>query len=397
MIMVPEPDKEARATDMPVKKGGLNDLEVVHYAYKYFQIFKGLVVDNIFSFRERNESREFFKERKAEDALRVIEVELNFIYEVLYTKVQVVHSIWGYVFRVIAFGSILASLGVFHFVTEKNGLNQFDVGVTYTLLLGAIILDVIAFFMLIFSDWTFASIKDPDSDKGIIAMIFKSFLHFKRPWWRIPVCENGCHEHNVLATPILFRRWSGSLASYNLISYCLKSHPSRIHKFIRWPRVISQKLGIGWCYKIVVGVIKAALIAVKRFLSCLINILFFIKGKLIAFIDFVVQKIMLNIPGLRYIIEKISVAFVYVRTYIMGSMGINDLLDQILYVYREPFTKELWEFIFEELKNKADYADDPEAAKRISAARGEWVLTDSDTKIDRSSLLQYFVGGLHFW
>ncbi|OMO87851.1 hypothetical protein CCACVL1_08726 [Corchorus capsularis] len=391
MIMVPEPDKEARATDMPVKKGQLNDLEVVHYAYKYFQIFKGLVVDNIFSFRERNESREFFKERYAEDALRVIEVELNFIYEVLYTKVQVVHSIWGYVFRVIGFGSILASLGVFHFVTEKNGLNQFDVGVTYTLLLGAIILDVIAFFMLIFSDWTFASIKDPDSDKGIIAKIFKSFLWVKGPWWRIPRSENGgeqCVLHNVLATPILFRRWSGSLASYNLISYCLKSHPSRIHKFIRWPRVIAENLGIDWCYKIVVGVIDAALNAVKRFLSCLINILFSIKSKLIAGIDFVVGKLML-IPGLRLILRNISVAFVYVRTYIMGSMGINDLLDEILYVYREPFTKELWEFIFEELKNKADYADDPEAAKRISTARGEWVLTDSDTKIDRSSLLQY--------
>ena len=50
-------------------------------------------------------------------------------------------------------------------------------------------------------------------------------------------------------------------------------------------------------------------------------------------------------------------------------MGPRDFLDGIIYVSREPLTKELWEFIFEELKTKADYADDPETAKRISAAR----------------------------
>ncbi|OMO52584.1 hypothetical protein COLO4_37092 [Corchorus olitorius] len=269
MIMISEPDKEARATDMPVKKGLLNDLEVVHYASKYFQIFKGLVVDNIFSFHERNESREFFRERKAEDALRVIEVELNFIYEVLYTKVQVVHSGWGYAFRGIAFGSILASLGVFYFQVDKNSLNPFDVGITYTLLLGAVVLDVIALFMLIFSDWSYATVKDPDSSQTIAAKISKRFLKYKSPWWRPHKCEirdpNNPNqvvqtvEHNVLATPILFRRWSGSLSSYNLISYCLKIKPSTMHKFWRWPRVIAEEVHIYGCFQFVAGLLKIAL------------------------------------------------------------------------------------------------------------------------------------------
>lgn len=73
----------------------------------------------------------------------------------------------------------------------------------------------------------------------------------------------------------------------------------------------------------------------------------------------------------------------------MGSMGLKDFIDEILYVSREPFTKELWEFIFDELKTKANHADDPETAKRISAARGEWIIVDSDTKVDRSSLMPY--------
>ncbi|OMO59584.1 hypothetical protein CCACVL1_24742 [Corchorus capsularis] len=402
MIMISEPDKEARATDMPVKKGQLNDLEVVHYASKYFQIFKGLIVDNIFSFHERNESREFFRERKAEDALRVIEVELNFIYEVLYTKVQVVHSGWGYAFRGIAFGSILASLGVFYFKIDKNSLNPFDVGITYTLLLGAVVLDVIALFMLIFSDWSYATVKDPDSSQTIAAKISKRFLKYKSPWWQIHKCEirdpNNPNqvvktvEHHVLATPILFRRWSGSLSSYNLISYCLKIKPSTMHEFWRWPSVIAEKVHINGCFQFVSGLLKKALKAVSFLLSGVIYIFSFIKNKLIGVpIKFIVKMLKL-IPGLNYIIERITVAWIYVRTYISGilsSGAISDFADEIIYVSREPFTKELWDFIFKELQTKAEFADDPEAAERISEARGEWVLTDGDSKIDRSSLLQY--------
>ena len=89
-----EPDKESKLA-ANVKEGKLSEVEVVTYAYHYFQIFKGLVVELIFSFRERNDSRNFFQKRDAEDALKIIELELNFIYEAFYTKVVVVHSILG--------------------------------------------------------------------------------------------------------------------------------------------------------------------------------------------------------------------------------------------------------------------------------------------------------------
>ncbi|MBA0834988.1 hypothetical protein Goarm_007301 [Gossypium armourianum] len=401
IIMIPEPDKEARATDMPVKEGNLNNLEVVHYAYKYFLIFKGLVVDLIFSFRERNESREFFKKRKPIDALRVIEVELNFIYEVLYTKVQVVHSAWGYIFRCVAFASIVAALSIFHFRTRKHDLNQFDVGITYTLLLGAVVLDLIALLMLIFSDWTFATIKDPDSNPGILAWLFSSFLRFRMPWWRSCDCTTPLKpeekpieriNHKVLSTPILFRRWSGSLSSFNLISYCLQSHTRRIHKFTRWPLVIAKDistfLSIGACFDFAVDLIKNFTNAITGLRSCVIIVLDFINNKVSKAITYVVDKLN-HITGLHHVIKKTSILCGHVRTFIMGSMGLKDFIDEILYVSREPFTKELWEFIFDELKTKADHADDPETAKRISAARGEWIIVDSDTKVDRSSLMPY--------
>ena len=78
--MIREPGKKSKLA-ANVKEGKLKEVEVVTFAYHYFQIFKGLIVELIFSFRERNERRNFFQKRDAEDALKIIELEFNFIYE----------------------------------------------------------------------------------------------------------------------------------------------------------------------------------------------------------------------------------------------------------------------------------------------------------------------------
>ncbi|PQQ21593.1 uncharacterized protein Pyn_15036 [Prunus yedoensis var. nudiflora] len=72
---------------------------------------------------------------------------------------------------------------------------------------------------------------------------------------------------------------------------------------------------------------------------------------------------------------------------IIYLMGLKDLRDKMKYRSSTPLTKELWEFIFQELKSKSLLADDPETAKRISLARGDWVLQDSDWNISEDSTL----------
>jgi hypothetical protein len=133
-------------------------LAAVRHAYHFFEIFKGLIVDLIFSFRERDESRLFFQKRTPEDAFKVLAVELNFMYEVLYTKVVVVHSMFGYFVRFISWCAVVAALVTFYSL-DKHIFRKIDIGITYTLLFGAIALDTIALFMLTFSDWTAASIQ----------------------------------------------------------------------------------------------------------------------------------------------------------------------------------------------------------------------------------------------
>ncbi|XWS49317.1 hypothetical protein CRYUN_Cryun13aG0153300 [Craigia yunnanensis] len=391
MNMTPEPDKEVKASDVPPKEGDLNHLEVVHYAYKYFQTFKGLVVDLIFSFRERDESRDFFIRRTPEDALRVIEVELNFLYGTLYTKVEVVHSIPGYIFRFLAFGSVLATLGIFYFQEKRDEFHGIEIGITYTLLLGAIALDVIAFLMLIFSDRTFASIKDPDRPRcWPVAAVFSSFLALKKPWWHPCKCEienpgspKILVKHHLLATPLAFRRWSGSVSAHNLIRYCLESSPTTIHKFPSLCEVMFKKI--------------VRLLGINEVTKKFGNYMTTIKGNISLSEESEVGKFFNSILG--YIKKKVSdPVFRFITmfnrkvsypVFRLITMPIEDFVDEILYVSREPFTKDLWEFIFEELRNKSEFADTPETAKRISSARGDWVLTDTDSEHDRSTLLKY--------
>ncbi|KAK1583301.1 hypothetical protein Q3G72_022602 [Acer saccharum] len=333
----------------------LGDLQVVHYAYHFFDIFKGLIVDLIFSFQERNESRDFFINLTPEDALRVIEVELNFIYDALYTKVQVVHCRFGYATRFISFASVVAALSIFHFKVNQSGFDKFDVGITYALFLGAIALDIIAFFMLVFSDWTFAALSDSENGfklkiKSGIAATIRWFLILKKPKWY--KCQQEKHNCEVLATPFLFRRWSGHVSGHNLIRYCLKGRPTHFHQ-------------VKSCVieKFIPGIIGGGDIhfgRVGQFLS-------FIYGKVIHLLGSIIQLV-------------------------IDFLGLTDFVDEIRYLSHEPLTKPLWEFIFKELKEKSGSEDKPENAKKIHSARGDWILENEDYKDCRQKLLRYVTG-----
>ncbi|XP_059436866.1 uncharacterized protein LOC132169945 [Corylus avellana] len=208
----------------------LDELKAVKHAYYFFEIFNGLIVDVIFSFKEREESRLFFHKRTPKEAFNVLAVELNFIYELLYTKVVVIRSIFGYFARFISSCAVVAALSTFY-TKEKHGFGKIDVGITYTLLFGAIALDTIALLMLAFSDWTAASILKSsrqniciEAIKGWFLILLRYYLKLKRINWGNGTSEGSpsCFRR---ARQILFRRWSESIYQYSLIDYCLKERP----------------------------------------------------------------------------------------------------------------------------------------------------------------------------
>ncbi|KAH6784851.1 hypothetical protein C2S52_009810 [Perilla frutescens var. hirtella] len=187
----------------------LDSLGIVLKGYHFFDVFKRLVVDHRFSFQERDDSRFFFFNRTAADAFRVMEVELNFLYDVLFTKMGLVHCKIGYLCRLLATALLAACFQQFASHPHHN-INHFDEIVTYILLVGAVGLDVVGVFKLVFSDWVIVSAKEKVA-KVLIRLPF------------------GRRE----------QRWSDSMAQHSFISFCLKEEQR-----FRWLNKIADFFGM---------------------------------------------------------------------------------------------------------------------------------------------------------
>lgn len=68
---------------------------------------------------------------------RLMEMELSLLYDILYTKAAVIHTLPGYCIRAFSMLSTVASLLLFH-LSGKGLYNAVDVAITYTLMVGAL-------------------------------------------------------------------------------------------------------------------------------------------------------------------------------------------------------------------------------------------------------------------
>ncbi|KAI8562248.1 hypothetical protein RHMOL_Rhmol03G0020100 [Rhododendron molle] len=228
--MIPEPSSRSNNTGNDEAKEDLSCLKVVQTAHKYYTTFKGLIADLIFSISQRNESRDYFLNRTARDAFHIIEVELNFFYDIHYTKARVVQGRFlGYPLRIISFSLTCAALVLFHSI-EKKKFYEFDIAVSYTLLIGAIALDLIAFLMILHSDWTAVALTKSEHPNWFIKILPKWFIKILQcllnvnrvRWPKNPGPKPKWYSYRKIMH-IVRLRWSESLSQYNLINYCL--HP----------------------------------------------------------------------------------------------------------------------------------------------------------------------------
>ncbi|XP_028786369.1 uncharacterized protein LOC114742262 [Neltuma alba] len=294
-------------------------LGLVQKAFSFFLKFQGLVVDMIYSIKDRHHSRRYFESKSAEEALILIEVQLNFMYEAFYTKASVIRQYWFWFWgKFVSLMSITATLVLF-IKADRHGFDKLDVRVTFALLFGALFLDVMALFKRFFTDYT-ATLSDESLIDSYAASPYQQFRirifkylngiflswFLKRgnlTWTRIQKGPyQGCHR---LSTKFLMRRWSGSITGYNLLSYSVNESVKRD------PDNLCLKI---WVY----------------------------------------------VQDLFYQRDRRS--------------NIKDLLDQWRYESENPFVKELWEYLFEKLKEKSAGAQDIEAIQSICSARGEKVV-----------------------
>ncbi|XP_042505487.1 uncharacterized protein LOC122082056 [Macadamia integrifolia] len=141
-------------------ESNLTDAEVLPKAYEFFETFKRLFADLILSGDDRKKSREFFQDTSSRTSFKVIEVELGFIYDLLYSKAALIYSLLGLILRCISFLSIIILLVAF-LTGDNHRYSNVDRIITYILFIGALILEIYAIFVLTSSDWAFLYLNKP--------------------------------------------------------------------------------------------------------------------------------------------------------------------------------------------------------------------------------------------
>jgi hypothetical protein len=393
--------KEHRGQPKPLKllqpHKELTHLEILQYAFLFFKNFKSLMVNNIFSLELRDESKAFFSALQLKDeAFCIIEAELDFIYEGLYTKGSVLHSWVGLVSRFISLGSLLSAFTIYHY--RHNKIQEFhkaDIVITYTLFLVGIALDVISIHMFMVSDWTTAILAklkdDPDERYSGKDHILNWILFLKRPKWKWQTCREG-DQQEVLNTPFLLRRWTGSITMLNFLTYSMKADTERIHD----PR--SRACQLLW--KIAVCPFSFIFSIIQTWFSN-------IAKWFCALHWYIIHHVIILPPGQNQVARSIIGIFkafvefwfnvpnffVYLVTSVINFLGINDLFYEIRLVrsvHREPLTRNLWSFIFSELQKNSQILYSLENTTTKSSARRDWASSHTQIQIaDHDMLLHY--------
>ncbi|KAJ0654638.1 hypothetical protein HanPSC8_Chr14g0595501 [Helianthus annuus] len=192
------------ASDHAYPVGG----NVISEAYQLFQTFKRLFVDLILTFVDRDGSQSYFRHLNPIQAFHVVEIELGFAYDMLYTKANVVYTFRGLMLRLISsFFLLLVTVG-FYFLSDMSNYHFIDIVITYLIIGVAILLEIVAVITMLCSDWTDHWLSQRKMTRN--ALIF-------------PFLKNPTKL-----------RWSGSTAQFELLSVALEEKPAtflQVQKF----------------------------------------------------------------------------------------------------------------------------------------------------------------------
>ncbi|KAL5758314.1 hypothetical protein ACOSP7_020925 [Xanthoceras sorbifolium] len=226
---------------VPAGNDGINreDLHLVQ-AYFLFQRVEIFFAELILSTHERRRIYSIIEDMSAVEAFKAIEIELGFMYDVLYTKATIIYTRLGIFLRFLSFACSLSTLVLFFVIVNIRDHSQVDISISYSLLLGAFLLEIYAFFILFFSDWTnlwFIKLKKSHDNP-----ILKAFdNHFRR-------FASRCRS--LFIKP---RKWSRSIRQYNLIttSWRKSMQPTYIGWIQKLPfmgELLEKWLHLTWTY-----------------------------------------------------------------------------------------------------------------------------------------------------
>ncbi|RAL44211.1 hypothetical protein DM860_016457 [Cuscuta australis] len=162
---------------------------------------------------------------KPEYGLRITEVVMNMIYEKVFSKALVLHCVSGYTLQFLTLFFTAAALFLFWFQGHNHYYDYYatkhvrsDIGVTYVLFWGAIVLELYSILMLFFSDWTLGKFdKSPElmskclrRCEALVLPALRRLAGFKMIKW------DGGDGDGYACGNVFFRRWSRRVSRYSL-------------------------------------------------------------------------------------------------------------------------------------------------------------------------------------
>ncbi|KAK8481725.1 hypothetical protein V6N11_055831 [Hibiscus sabdariffa] len=136
-----------------------SEVKFLREVHSAFDVFKPLFTDLPFQISEEFHNGMVYLNagnRTAVEAFNFVQIELEFLYDLLYTKnpVQLRNHAASLILRCICFSSVVSLLVAFSFLYRKIEDSTIDIAVTYVLLSGAVWLESYSFYMHVRSKWT---------------------------------------------------------------------------------------------------------------------------------------------------------------------------------------------------------------------------------------------------
>ena len=190
---------------------GTSEEELLLGAHSQFDICKGVFADIIMAPSHLARSQSNSSKQSSvisylgEDLYKLVEMELTLMYDFLYTKAAVIHTWYGFCIHFISLLGTATTFMLFQLSINSrgNGYSIVDVIISYVLLVGALVLEIISVCRALLSTWTC------------------SLLHRRGRGWEWPlhvITSLGQRVH-----PASRRLWSGSIGQYNLFHLCTRN------------------------------------------------------------------------------------------------------------------------------------------------------------------------------
>ncbi|KAL4579104.1 hypothetical protein LXL04_015239 [Taraxacum kok-saghyz] len=166
-------------------------------AYNQFHTFKRLFVGLILTYEDRNRSTSFIRHLDSSQAFHAMEIELGFVYDMLYTKASVIYTKKGLIRRVVGVILLLLVLVGFHFHSDKYHYLFIDKVITYLVIAAELSKEMFSVVSMLLSDRVYIWLKQNNYT------LISSFLNRARK-----------------------QRWSNSFGQLNLLNVALNEDPS---------------------------------------------------------------------------------------------------------------------------------------------------------------------------